>query len=164
VLEELPALAIPAAAVVSGLSEVQWPGRLDLIEGAGGRSLLLDSAHNPAGAVALAAYLAEAYPARLPIIFGAMHDKDIQTMLVALRSRASAFVLTAPRLERAMTPTALAAVVAGVAPGVTIFTAPTAEAALTRAWRLGPAVCATGSIFLIGELLDLRAPGARIMG
>jgi dihydrofolate synthase/folylpolyglutamate synthase len=161
VLEELPTLAISEAAIVSGLHDVRWPGRLELVEAGNGRSILLDSAHNPAGAAALAAYLAEVHSEQLPIIFAAMHDKDAEAMLVALRSRASALVLTAPHMERATAPIALAEVAARVAPGVSTFTAPTPEAALTRAWQLAPTVCAAGSIFLIGELLDLTAQGAR---
>ena len=153
VLEELATGTIPEAAIVTGISDVRWPGRLDLVEAGAGRSVLLDSAHNPAGAAALASYLGEAHHERLPIVFAAMHDKDAQGMFLALRPRASAFVLTAPHVDRATPPQALARVAARVAAGVPTFTAPDAEAALTRAWQLGPTVCATGSIFLIGEIL-----------
>lgn len=170
VLEELTTATIPEAAIVTGLSDVRWPGRLDLVEMGAGRSVLLDSAHNPAGAAALAAYLAEAHQERLPIVFAAMHDKDVESMFLALRPQASAFVLTAPHTDRATAPQELATVAAHAAPGVPIFTTPNAEAALTRAWQLGPTVCATGSIFLIGEILlffeqcarsQPGAPGAR---
>lgn len=157
VLEELTGLSVPAAAIVAGLCDVRWPGRLDLIEVGSGRSILLDSAHNPAGAAALAAYLAEAHHQRLPIVFAAMHDKDAEGILIALRSRASAFVITTPHTERATPSTALAALVAKIAPGVPTHAVPDAATALARAWQLGPAICATGSIFLIGELLDLMA-------
>jgi len=157
VLEELTGLSVPAAAIVEGLCDVRWPGRLDLIEVGSGRSMLLDSAHNPAGAAALAAYLAEAHHERVPIVFAAMHDKDAEGILIALRSRASAFVITTPHTERATPSTALAALVARIAPGVPTHTAPDPATALARAWELGPAICATGSMFLIGELLDLTA-------
>ena len=157
ILEELTGLSVPAAAIVAGLCDVRWPGRLDLIDGGSGRSILLDSAHNPAGAAALAAYLAEAHHERLPIVFAAMHDKDAEGILIALRSRASAFVITTPHTERATPSTALAALVARIAPGVPAYTAPDPATALARAWQLGRAICATGSIFLIGELLDLTA-------
>jgi dihydrofolate synthase/folylpolyglutamate synthase len=150
-LEELG--TIPEAAIVAGISDVRWPGRLDLVDAGAGRSVLLDSAHNPAGAAALASYLSEAHHERLPIVFAAMHDKDAEAMVLTLRPRASAFVLTAPHTDRATTPQELAMVAARSAPGVPVFTTPNAEAALTRAWQLGPTVCATGSIFLIGEIL-----------
>ena len=45
---------ISADAIVSGLRDVRWPGRLHLIEAESGRRVLLDAAHNPAGASALA--------------------------------------------------------------------------------------------------------------
>jgi dihydrofolate synthase / folylpolyglutamate synthase len=157
VLEELTGLSVPEAAIVAGLCDVRWPGRLDRIEVGPGRSILLDSAHNPAGATALAAYLAETHHERLPIVFAAMHDKDAEGILIALRSRASAFVITTPHTERSAPSTALTALVARIAPGVPTSTAPDPATALVRAWELAPTICATGSIFLIGELLDLTA-------
>ena len=154
-LEELTAWTIPESAIVAGVSDVRWPGRLDLVQTEGGRAVLLDSAHNPAGAAALAAYLTEAHQERVPIVFAAMHDKDAEGMLMMLRSRASAFVMTAPHLDRAAPPMELAALVRRIAPGIPTHTTPDAETALTRAWTLAPLVCATGSIFLIGELLSI---------
>ena len=57
-LEELSRVApVSADAIVSGLRDVEWRGRLQLVEAPGGRQVLLDAAHNPAGAAALAAYL-----------------------------------------------------------------------------------------------------------
>ena len=152
-LLEALAPSIPESAIVAGVTDVSWPGRLDLVETGDGRAVLLDSAHNPAGAAALAAYLSEAHQERLPIVFAAMSDKDAEGMLMALRSQVSAFVITAPHLDRAARPVELAEVAGRIAPGIPTYTAPDAEAALTRAWQLGPVVCATGSIFLIGEIL-----------
>ena len=48
-------LPITPAAIDAGLRDVRWPGRLQMIEVPGGRRVLLDAAHNPAGAWALAA-------------------------------------------------------------------------------------------------------------
>ena len=48
---------------------------------AGGRRVLLDAAHNPAGAWALASYLKREFPEPLPMVFGAMRDKDVALML-----------------------------------------------------------------------------------
>ena len=72
-LEELGrTLPIGPQAIVAGLRDVRWPGRLQLIETAEGRRVLLDAAHNPAGASALAAYLKREFPEPIPFVFGAM--------------------------------------------------------------------------------------------
>lgn len=153
-------LAIPAEAVAAGLEQVVWPGRLQMVEAAPGRRMLLDSAHNPAGAAALAAYLTECHDERLPIVFGAMQDKDAAAMLAALRPRASAFVLTAPDMTRAASPEALRTAAARVAPDVPAQVAATPAAALDAAFAHGSPVCVTGSIFLVGAVLELTAAGA----
>ena len=159
VLEQLREYGIPERAIATGLSDVAWPGRLDRLELSPGRTVLLDSAHNPAGAAALAAYLAEVHQGRLPIVFAAMHDKDAETMLVALRSQASAFILTAPLTARATPSEQLAALAQRVAPAIPTHVVPGVLAALSRAWQLAPVACATGSIFLVGEVLGLASGG-----
>ena len=54
-LEELERqLPLTAAAITAGIRDVRWPGRLQMLELPGGRRVLLDAAHNPAGAWALA--------------------------------------------------------------------------------------------------------------
>ena len=90
-------MPVPRDAIVTGLSSAVWPGRLELVDatrlGRAGQNVLLDAAHNPAGARALAAYLAEWHPGGVPIVFGAMKDKDASGMLAALRSEAAQFPL-----------------------------------------------------------------------
>jgi dihydrofolate synthase/folylpolyglutamate synthase len=157
-LEQLD-VVVPEAAIAAGLEKVAWPGRLDLVQVSPQLSLLLDSAHNPSGAAALAAYLAEFHRARLPIVFGAMQDKDAEGMLRVLRPQASAFVLTAPDMARAASADGLLALAARVAPDVPTHLAASPAAALQCAWAHAPLVCVTGSIFLVGEILDLTAHG-----
>jgi dihydrofolate synthase / folylpolyglutamate synthase len=155
-LEELGAtIAIPAGAIVTGLSDVRWPGRLELVEAAPGRQVLLDGAHNPAGAAALARYLTETCPAGLPLVFAAMRDKDAAPMLEALRLSATTIVFTEPHNPR----TRCAAELVDLArargfPAGRLEVERDPAAALERAWTMGPLVCAAGSLFLIGELLD----------
>jgi dihydrofolate synthase/folylpolyglutamate synthase len=162
-LEELSGTApISADAVVSGLRDVEWPGRLQLVEASGGRQVLLDAAHNPAGAAALAAYLTREFPEPLPLVFGAMRDKDAAEMLRTLLPIASMLVATEPGNARARPAAELAALARGVAPGCPIEVEPDPMAALERAWTHRPVVCAAGSIFLIGDLLNgLEARGMR---
>jgi len=129
------------------------PGRPphDLIE-VGRNRVLVDAAHNPAGAAVLAGYLRLVYPGGLPLVFGAMRDKDIAGMLAALLPSATHLVVTAPRMARAADPHALAAE-ARKHTRAPVAVAPDAAAALEQAWQFGPTVCVAGSIFLAGEIL-----------
>ncbi len=157
-LEELERLGQPVTerAVVAGLTEVSWRGRLDLMITPRG-PVLFDGAHNPAGATVLAAYLDEVYPAGLPMVFGAMADKDVASMLRILMPRAIRLVVTRPRTPRAQSAERLAAAAAGIG-GVEVEAVEPAIDALGRAHDFGSPVLVAGSIFLIGDLMaDLGA-------
>ncbi len=154
-LEQLPALGVPvsAEAIACGLTEVEWPGRLHLVE-TGDRRLLLDAAHNPAGARALAAYLSECHPGGLPVVFGAMRDKRVTGMFEALAPHLTRLVLTQPRLARAAPAEQLAWKARRVV-CCPIAIEPDPLRAIDQA-STDPAgtVCVTGSLFLVGEVLD----------
>lgn len=79
-------LDVPEDALRRGLASVTWPGRLELLDGAriGQRRILLDGAHNPAGAAALARALADLGVRRPTIVFGAMRSKRVTAVLRAL--------------------------------------------------------------------------------
>ena len=74
---------------VRGIADARWPGRLEWMDG--DPPLLLDCAHNPAGARALAAYLEGRGP--FVLLFGVMADKDVRGMARPLFPRAAAIVL-----------------------------------------------------------------------
>ncbi len=152
-----PVFGLKRDAIVSALRDVRWPGRLQTIEAGTGRHLLLDAAHNPAGAAALAAYLGAAFPGGLPIIFGAMRDKDAATMLATLRPHATLFIMTEPGNPRARPAAELAEIIGRIDPACRVAVERDPQAAATRAWLEGNIVCAAGSIFLIGELLQALA-------
>ncbi len=157
-LDEVTPIHVSARARQNALSNVRWPGRLELGTYAweGGHvEVLIDGAHNPAGARALSAYLAEAYPSRLPIIFAAMADKDVAGLAEALAPSASVFVCTAAHTPRAATPDQVADAVRRGAPGVPIATADTPAAALAGSVKLGSPIVVAGSLFLAGEIREL---------
>ena len=154
-------VAIDAAAMTAGVRDVRWPGRLQMIETPAGRRVLLDAAHNPAGAWALASYLRREFPEPLPLVFGAMRDKDVALMLKALLPVASSVVLTRPTNPRAISPDELATIVRTLSNDVPIEIEEVPSAALERAWIHCPMVCAAGSIFLVGDLLAALGPEAR---
>jgi dihydrofolate synthase/folylpolyglutamate synthase len=146
------ALGVPESAIRAGLSAVQWPGRFHVI-GTGPR-LVLDGAHNPGGARALAASLAAYFPGERPtFVAGIYRDKDAPGILGVLAPLAGRLIATAPANPRAMPPGALAATARDH--GVPAEIAPTVADALRLASDPPrPAVvCATGSLSLIGEVL-----------
>ena len=153
-LEALEArgLRVPAEAIVRGLADVAWPGRLDARRFPDGRELLLDAAHNPAGAEALASYLT-ASGERRPLVFSAMRDKDTTLMLGALLPASSALIVTRASNPRAIDPAALAALARRIAPAVPVEVAEAPRDALAAAWRRGPRIVVAGSIFLLGDVL-----------
>jgi dihydrofolate synthase/folylpolyglutamate synthase len=142
-------IAVGADAIVRGLSDVRWPGRLEWITVGGGR-LLLDAAHNPAGARSLAAYLSASEP--LPLVFGVVKGKDVGGMLDALAPAVSRVVATQAATPRALAADEVARRVRDASPAldVTVFADP-AEACHAALADAGRAVVA-GSIFLIGEV------------
>jgi dihydrofolate synthase/folylpolyglutamate synthase len=161
-LEELERqLPLTVAAMTAGIRDVRWPGRLQMLELPGGRRVLLDAAHNPAGAFALARYLTREFPEPLPIVFGALRDKDVSLMLKALLPAASTIVMTQPDTPRAHSAEELAAIARRLSPAMKIDVEPDPARALERAWTYCPVVCAAGSIFLVGNLLARIGADAR---
>lgn len=154
-------LPVTPAAITAGIRDVRWPGRLQMLEVSGGRRVLLDAAHNPAGAWALARYLTREFPEPLPLVFGALRDKDVTLMLKALLPAVSTIVMTEPDTPRAHTAGDLAAIARKLSPAAKIEVEPDPVRALDRAWAHCPVICAAGSIFLIGDLLARIGTDAR---
>jgi len=146
---------VGADAIVAGLETARWPARLSVHERPGGRRLLVDGAHNPAGAGALAAYLAEEWPAGLPIVFGAMRDKRIGEMLETLAGLARPLVVTTAPGRRAAEAMEIAAVARAAGIGGAIVE-PDVRAALDRAWAAGPDIVVAGSLYLAGRVLEME--------
>ena len=100
----------------AGYAAVRWPGRLELVEVAG-REVLLDGAHNPAGAASLAQALDDMAPflgsGRPTLVLAVMADKDVEGVSRALAGSAylagARVIATAPDVERALPPEQLAA-------------------------------------------------------
>jgi dihydrofolate synthase / folylpolyglutamate synthase len=94
-------------AQVSGLERASWPGRMELFPGE--PRLLLDGAHNPAGALALADALAQIPRARLFLIAGVMGDKELSGILSPLLPLVDQIFAVAPAIDRALPAARLAA-------------------------------------------------------
>jgi dihydrofolate synthase / folylpolyglutamate synthase len=145
---------VTAASITAGIRDVRWPGRLQMLELPEGRRVLLDAAHNPAGASALASYLKREFPEPLPVVFGAMRDKDVSLMLKTLLPVASVIVMTRPDTPRAHDASELATMARALSPAARIEVESDPVRALERAWTYCPVICAAGSIFLVGNLLE----------
>ena len=148
----LHGLAVDDDAAVAGLTTAVWPGRLERFRFRG-CDVLIDAAHNPAGARALASYLQDEGLQDVTLLFGAMRDKDVGGMLAALLPLSSALVVTTPASPRAMPGEQIGALaVAMPARPRIIEVVDDPREALGRACELGHRVVAAGSMFLIGPL------------
>jgi dihydrofolate synthase/folylpolyglutamate synthase len=171
-LGEAAIATVPSAARRTGYASARWPGRLELVAvrgaGPGGADaeVLLDGAHNPAGATALAAALDELapllrngdgrHPAAPTLVLAIMGDKDVDGVLGALAAARSLagcrVVATTVEGPRALPAAALAARWSAVAPRpgpVEVVEDPAAAVAAAVAAADGPVVVA-GSLYLVG--------------
>ena len=102
----LTRLSLAAPDIERGIAAARWPGRLERISEQ--PEIIVDGAHNPAGARALAAYIDRFYAGRdVTLIFGAMRDKALDEIGGILFPRARRVILTAPNQPRAASPDAI---------------------------------------------------------
>jgi len=149
------------AAVRSAAAETGIPGRLEIVDR---RPLTIyDGAHNPGGARALVAALGEVLEGRAPLVLVAsvLEDKDVAGMLHALLPVSGHAVFTRCSNPRALSPGTLESLSAKLA-GPAAETVAGPRAAVSRAREIagpGGAVLATGSIYLIADLVreDVQA-------
>jgi len=160
---EASGLRVSEAAWKKGLSSVHWPGRVDAIR-LGKKTLVVDGAHNPEAARALAATFKASpwskHPSRW--ILGILRDKDEAGVLKPLAPFLRDVVVVRPPSPRALEPLEFAASVRRCAPRARV-TVERDPASAIAAWRRDPrapavAVCA-GSLYLAGAAL--KAAGRR---
>ena len=155
--------AITPESIERGIRETRWPGRFQVIPAQHGRpEIVLDVAHNPAGAWALRSALSERYGDRpLVFVFGAMRDKAISEMTEILFPVAERVIATRAENPRSASPEEIQQ--AGSRTGADIETAPEVGLALARCLmpdaRPDTVIVVTGSIYLVGEAM--RALGVR---
>lgn len=146
---------VTATDIERGIRETVWSGRLQLIPGS--PRILLDVAHNPAGAWALRSALSTYFEdVPLTILFGAMRDKAIAEMTQILFPLADRVIATQPDNPRAATPAEIADLAAST--GTEMISEPDIANALGRARATTPAnglVVVTGSIYLVGAVVGM---------
>ena len=144
--------------IADGILRTRWPGRMERLSVSGRADVLLDVAHNPAGAWALRSALSHIDPEarHMTAVFGCLADKPVGEIAQILFPLFEFVVLTevdSPR--RAPLP---AMVAAAEFTGVRIQTAEDARNALEQAWAITPQdglVVVTGSVFLVGAIRSM---------
>jgi dihydrofolate synthase / folylpolyglutamate synthase len=140
-----------------GIRETHWPGRFQVIAPRPGwPEMVIDVAHNPAGAWALRSALSERYEDRRMIfVFGAMRDKAISEMAEILFPIADRVIVTRPENPRAASPEEIQEAAART--GAEIEKVEDVQRAVERAREISDAetiVVITGSIYLVGEVMS----------
>ncbi len=143
--------------IATGIAQTVWPGRLEFVRRS--PDFVLDGAHNPSGALALAAYIREfCYQRPVWLVYGTMRDKAIEEVTPQLFPLADRLILTAPDFPRALRPEALKEAVEHR----DAITAPNVAEAIREAEKAprDAIVFFTGSLYLVGEARGLLMPTA----
>lgn len=168
----LKSYKISTGAIEKGIRETRWPGRLELLPLKGSAPLLLDVAHNPAGAWTLRSAIArlpESQPRTL--IFSCLRDKDLREMAQILlplfdassdrpQDRVFFALIASPRAASLDDLAAMARELE-----IPATTAPSLKDALAQARAVTPPdglIVATGSVYLVGELRGLALDGGAV--
>ena len=149
---------ITAESIEGGIRDTTWPGRFQIIEPKQGwPEIVLDVAHNPAGAWALRSALSERYGDRpLIYVFGAMRDKAISEIAEILFPMANRIIATQPGNPRAATPDEIRQAAARTATEIECIAAVPAAMQRARQAALPDGVMVvTGSIYLVGEAMQV---------
>ena len=154
---------ITSQSIERGIRETRWPGRFQVLPATNGApEIVLDVAHNPAGAWALRSTLSAVYPDRpVTLVFGVMRDKAVSEVAEILFPIAAHVILTQANNPRSASSAEIRQAAARVA--VDIREAADTSSALAEARRTaGPDGLAvvTGSIYIVGEAM--RMLGLRI--
>ncbi len=137
-----------------GLENARHAGRLEF-DG----KYLFDGAHNASGAKALREFLDEFINSPIIMIFGAMRDKNLAEIAALLFPKAAKLILTAPDNPRSVKADEFWRLLPENFPPENVFYTETAADALKIADRISTEndlICVTGSLYLIGEVKELR--------
>ena len=156
--------AIGHDAIIEGLGTARHPGRLEAFQTSTDDAekvfVLLDGAHNPAGAEALRVYLERTRHlknAPVTMVFGAMADKQLDEMAATLFPIVGHLVLTQPRNPRSASVEDLRRLAEKYAPEASTEMIPESDIAIERAISSSAPktlICVTGSLYLVGEVRE----------
>jgi dihydrofolate synthase/folylpolyglutamate synthase len=153
----------PGEAVREGLRALRWPGRLELA--AKDPPIVIDGAHNPSAAAALALALREDFLGggeRMVLVMGIMSDKDLKGLMAPLLPLAREVIFAAPGYARAAPPALLARCAEELGYGAK--TAASVREAIEMARAFGGLVVVTGSFYTIGEAKEVLGSAGTLTG
>lgn len=158
-------ISVSEQAIAEGLKKTQWPGRFQVVQRAD-QTIILDGAHNPAGAETLATALRQNFLGRaelplrpdfsgehLTLILGAMQDKDYRSICATLAPLGNKIVVTRVGSERAAEPTALLQACSEANPKADVRAVDSLTDALISTQQ-DKLVVVTGSLHFIGEAIE----------
>lgn len=146
---------VSRAAILKGLAETSWPGRLELLQKE--PLVIMDGAHNPAAMEKLA----EAIPhyfnyKRLILVIGILADKDTAAMLKSILPLSDSVVFTRPLLPRAADPQDIADfAVKHLSMSKDHYVLKDYRQALNKAFKLAEkedAILVTGSLYTVSDI------------
>ncbi|MEG6523141.1 bifunctional folylpolyglutamate synthase/dihydrofolate synthase [Desulfotomaculum sp. 1211_IL3151] len=147
--------SIPDTAIINGLRTVKWPGRLEIVQN--NPTVLLDGAHNHAGALALKRALRDYFPNRkIVFVLGMLADKERSKVVAELAPLAKAVVVTRSNNPRAGDWTKLADDARTYLDEVAVVEA--VEEAIQKALaqiKENDVLCITGSLYMVAEARSL---------
>jgi dihydrofolate synthase/folylpolyglutamate synthase len=143
-------ISISDEAIVRGLQSVEWPARFQIWND----KIVIDGAHNPAGAKTLAQSWREEFGHdRAIIILATLRDKNVHGIIQALAPMAQKILLPRIRSERAMAPSDVAEVIGIMAPSLPHSITPTVADSIDAANQGTDRILITGSLHFAGEAL-----------
>ena len=146
--------------IIRGVANTRHPGRLEWFE-CDGVLVLLDGAHNPAGAESLVAYLtSQSLDRSIVLVYGSMNDKDYESILKTISPIATDMILTEPKNQRAISATEIAEWLQATLRTDNVFVVQDVEQAFDSAVEIARTypntrrklVLVTGSLYLVGEV------------
>jgi dihydrofolate synthase/folylpolyglutamate synthase len=152
--------ALDQDVVEEAFGQASSPGRLQVISRQ--PTVLVDGAHNPHGAAALAGSLTQFFAFEpLICVLGVLREKDLTGIVEHLDAVVGRFVVTQSRSDRAFAPEDVAAVVSRIAGVDRTILAPNVSDALEAARALAGVdggIVVTGSLTLVAEAMDTVSP------
>ncbi len=143
-------IPVTDAAIARGLAAVNWPARFQRWD----ERTMIDGAHNPAGARALARAWQETFGnQRATTILAVLDDKEAAELCHALAPVMERALLPAIRSERALAPETLSLTIKGLNPAVPSVVLPSFAAAWSEARRMSAPILIAGSLHFAGEAL-----------
>ncbi len=153
-------VSLPDTALRKGVETTRWPGRLEWLPG----QILIDGAHNPAGARMLAAYLEQQQLRNVHLLVGLKADKPAAELLGPLLPYVARLYATEPPVEAVVPPETLVLQAEKLGVKAAAYSEP--QAALRAALEArgpGEVLLVAGSLFLVAAVRETLLPTTKLL-